>query len=132
MKARGIIAAALGFVALCGSGCATPCASTGWRFEVGRPSVFQAPGIVQQQSGPISVSPLGTTLPPTIEGGQMNQSAMVRGSSIPHVLGRTRQDASGDCTLEDVCQMLRRIEQRLTQRENPSIPLPMPKGNPNE
>ncbi len=106
------------------AGCATPCASTGWRFEVGRPSVFTSPGLVQQQSGNIAVSPLGTTLPPVVgDLAAATVSGALKASTGPHILGKTR--TADECTLEDVCLMLRRIESRLAQQAPPTRPMPL-------
>lgn len=106
-------------------GCSLPCSTCGWRFEVGKPATFFTPGLVQQQSGPLMVNPLGSTLPPVISdvAAQLTNPSL-KASVAPHILGR--RTGPEECSLEDVCRMLQRIEAKLQAGER--IPAPMPKG----
>ncbi len=100
----------------CATGCSTPCATCGWRFEVGRPSVFSSPGLVQQTSGPLTVSPLGSTIPPVLTGtaatpGAVRLMPMQQPQEFPPT-PRALAPAP-DCTCEELLAALRRIEARL-------------------
>lgn len=114
------------------AGCSLPCASTGYHFEIGKPSTVFSPALTQLQPGQLSVNPLGTTLPPVIEGGPLANATALRGTGNPPGLGRMRSAPAADCTLEEICLALRRIEMRLSQPAGQPIPLPMPKGAPSE
>ena len=111
------LAAATALVAL--AGCCHPCASVGWRFEVGKPSVFSSPGLVQQQTGPLALSPLGTTIPPLITGTAAHTGAvqLYPAAPPPTQLAPPRQMQAAppeECTCDQLLQLLRKIDARLS------------------
>ena len=114
------LALALAAAAAALPGCYSPCASCGWRFEVGRPATFNTPGLVQQNSGALGITPLGTTVPPMIGdvAAQVGPTRLVA-PEIPHRMQMA--PPAPDCTMQDICAMLRRIEARLNQ---PARPMP--------
>jgi hypothetical protein len=116
----GLIAfAAWSVFGMVGCGCHT--ASTGWRFEVGRPAVFSSPGLVQQMSGGLALSPLGTTIPPILTGTTaqagavqlMNAAPPVEVAPLPRRMAAPAP-AAPDCTCEQLLSILQRIDSKLT------------------
>lgn len=96
-------------------GCGSPCATTGWRFEVGRPATMQAPAIVHQSSGPVGIAPVATAA------GRTGLSYSLDPEPVSS-RGPTLAALSSSCTLDDICRMLERIERRLAVP--PSAPMP--------
>jgi hypothetical protein len=130
MKGLSAAGLAAGLALLASAGCCTPCASTGWRFEVGRPAVFSSPGLVQQNTGPLSLSPLGTTIPPLITGtaAQAGAVQLYPAAPPPQLLPPPRQMQAAppqECTCEQLLQLLQRIDARLSAM---ALPKKLDKG----
>lgn len=121
-------------------GCASNCASTGWSFQVGRPASMMVPAAVEQTQGPLLVGSLGAG-PAAVAAPRgafmaMSPPACVDasgavGANVGHAPVTADLAGQGSCTLDDVCNRLARIEQRLSKQAAPEpIAAPMPKGLP--
>lgn len=108
------------------AGCCCPCghqqASTGWMFQVGRPSTLNLsnPAILAQAPGPIGVQPLGSLA--GFSDGVLHAPApaVVRRAPLgctpqtePEMLTQRPRLAApapeAECTLQDVCKKLDRL-----------------------
>lgn len=108
------------FVALVAlaSGCCQPCASTGWRFEVGRPGTVTSPALVQQTSGTLTVGGIGAG-----PGVIASQSASALTGFASGVAPPTAA-LSSSCTLDDVCRKLDRIQTLLLSGSGEGLRMP--------
>lgn len=119
-----VLVAGLASATLAGC-CHCPGATTmGWKFEMGRPATFSSPGLVQQQSGTLALQPLGTTLPPVLTGTAVEAGPVRLQGPAPTPQPRLNPRLANECTMEDICAMLRRIESRLASGGAPARPLP--------
>lgn len=113
------------------TGCGTT--STGWRFEVGRPSVMTVPMSIQQTSGDLLVGGVATGVPTAVAHNQRTLAATVANVETlppPRSVGprssRSALAISEDCSLEEMCRLLRAIDDRLFRSQTQQ--LEMPKG----
>jgi hypothetical protein len=117
------------FAATMAAGCMTfsPQKTTGWRFEVICPPTISAPAILNHSGDTLSLAGMGGV---PVSGGAVARAgaeycppcnaASMAGPSGP------RMATAPECTVEDCCRRLDRIEAALSAR--PTLPRPMPVG----
>lgn len=92
-------------------------ASTGWHFEVGKPSVLpvQTPTLLTQQSGMLGVQPLaGLAGMGSRMGFQVTAPLCSEAAKAPEPIQRMPV-AAPSCTLQDVCDKLDRVLQAVSK-----------------
>jgi len=113
--------------------CSGPTSTTGWVFQVGRPATLSTPVTVQQMTGPLAIGgvaaePVGATMTgpvarPVIAAAPPPVNPCADYAPVPAALASQGQP----CTLQEICDTLRRIESRLPAA---AAAAPMPKGAP--
>lgn len=128
---RNAILCLLCLAALAGAGCGATTATTGWKFEVGRPAVLSVPMSLQQTTGDVIVGGVATGSPSsTTLQGRAGAIATVEQLPPPRAMRAAQPRAalaiSEECTMEEMCRLLRGIDEKLSRGQTEQ--LAMPKG----
>lgn len=106
------------------SGCQTPSTTTGWSFSVTKPPSIMSPAVISQQTGTFAIAPVAA-YPAAAPVGPSRALALdpcVSPGSGPTLAFSTNVE----CTLEDVCRRLARIESQQKAGAGLGQPRPMP------
>jgi hypothetical protein len=119
----------LASLSLFAGGCASPCTSTGWSFQVGKPAVMTAPAAVAQGPASLALYPVGAApAAPPARGMAMAADAPCLPPPSPLAGGGMLAATAPGCDLNEICRRLERIERRLGGA--PGVPTPQPRPLP--
>ena len=106
---------------------ALPLASVGcmghyWRCEMGKTGTISVPAAIQQGSGSLSLASLATTSAgPMVPARLAAADPCIESAPMPRKTP-TLAASSPDCTLDEICKRLERIESRIGSKSMPSLP----------
>lgn len=100
-----------------------PYPSTGWRFEMGRPSVLASvsPALLQPQTGGIGVLPLGAGPPALPSSFSLPPSPVAPPVPVvrEYLPAPRMQEAPDACSVREMCDMLRELIRRVPAPPRP-------------